>query len=462
MARRRLQRSCPAEPDAFPARASGVLLLGQQRCWPTAAQATISDQNGPAELSRALARSVLNAGAMSRNAEQWERRPPLPPTHYVDTRLYTDPQIFAEEREKIFARTWIIAAHESELPAAHDYRTFQHPAGRNLLLVRGDDGSVRAFFNICPHRGNALVHEPSGNARALTCIFHAWTFDGHGRCTGIARRKEGYQDRLHAGDLGLRAVRCELGHGGFVWVNVDDSAPPLADSIGDALGLLAPHLQAPLEVFHYQKVVVNTNHKLWHDTNSEFYHDYLHYFNRVTGMQQPGYFDRRYVGYPNGHASVGSMQVRYDKYAGGQERAVGWPGLAPGGWILVDLFPGMTYNLRTSVIRLDTIIPVAPNRTIIELRGLALASDTPDERAARVRDHNTIWGPFGRNLHEDLLAVRGQGQAMRDGDTGSRWLLHGREEDMTIHDEGGMRHYYAEWSRRMARSPSDPFAGSTP
>jgi methanesulfonate monooxygenase large subunit len=405
-----------------------------------------------------LARAVLQAGPMSRNGDQWEGRPRLPSTHYVDTRLYTDPGIFAEEREKIFGRTWIVGCHESELPEPHDFRTFQHPAGRSLVLVRGEDRVVRAFFNICPHRGNTLVYEPSGNARALTCIFHAWTFDCRGQCTGIARRKEGYQDRVSAAELGLRAVRCEVGYGGFVWVNVDDEAPPLREYIGGALGLLEPHLQEPLEVFHYQQVVVNTNHKLWHDTNSEFYHDYLHYFNRVTGMQQPGYFDRRYVPYPNGHASVGSMQVRYDRYAGSGEREVGWPGLAPGGWILIDLFPGMTYNLRTSVIRLDTIIPVAPNRTLIELRGLGLKSDTAEQRAARVRDHNTIWGPFGRNLHEDLLGVTGQGRAMRDGDTGSRWVLHGREEGMTIHDEGGMRHFYAEWSRRMGRLSSDPFA----
>jgi methanesulfonate monooxygenase large subunit len=74
-----------------------------------------------------------------------------------------------------------------------------------------------------------------------------------------------------------------------------------------------------------------------------------------------------------------------------------------------------------------------------------------------VQDHNTIWGPFGRNLHEDLLGVTGQGKAMREGASGSRWALHGREENMTIHDEGALRHYYAEWGRRMQRSASDPF-----
>jgi len=183
----------------------------------------------------------------------------------------------------------------------------------------------------------------------------------------------------------------------------------------------------------------------------------MHYFNRITGMMQPGYFDRKYVGYPNGHASVGSMEVQYDKYEGSAKRGVGWPGLAPGGWILIDIFPGMTYNLRTSVLRMDTAIPLGPNKVVIEFRGLGLKSDTPEQRAERIRDHNTIWGPFGRNLHEDLLGVHGQGIAMRDMASGSKWVLQGREENSTIHDEVGMRHFYSEWSKRMGRAASDPF-----
>jgi methanesulfonate monooxygenase subunit alpha len=388
---------------------------------------------------------------------EWTDRPRLPRTHYVDARIYTDPDIFREEQEKIFARTWILACHESELPRPYDYRTFRHPSGRNLVLVRGDDDRVRAFYNVCPHRGNALLRDPAGSARSLTCIFHAWTFDCLGNCTGIARRKEGFQDRLAAANVGLRAVRTERGPGGFYWVNVADDAPPLGEFLSGSLGILEPHLDQPLEVFHYQKVRLRANYKLWHDTNSEFYHDFIHYFNRVTGMQQPGYFDRKYETFAHGHASVGSMRVRYDQYAGGGDR-IGWPGLEAGAWLLVDVFPGMTFNLRTSVLRIDTAIPVAPNEVVVELRGLGLLGDTPAERALRIRDHNAIWGPFGRNLHEDFLAVSGQGLSLRDGTAGARWLLHAREEGNTIHDEVGMRHFYGEWSRLMRRAASDPFA----
>ena len=248
---------------------------------------------------------------------------------------------------------------------------------------------------------------------------------------------------------------------GSVWVNLSDEGPSLSEFLGGCLDILGPSLTEPLEVFHFQKVRLRTNYKLWHDTNSEFYHDFIHYFNRVTGMQQPGYFDRKYALFPNGHASVGSMEVKYDRYEGGQER-IGWPALGNGGWLLVDIFPGITFNLRTSVLRIDTAIPISPNEVVIELRGLGLARDTAAERALRVRDHNAIWGPFGRNLHEDFLAVTGQGKALGEDVAEPGWLLHGREEEMTIHDEAGMRHFYAEWSRRMGRSSADPFAEGVP
>ncbi len=393
---------------------------------------------------------------MARTSSEWAKAPNLPESHYVDTRIYTDEDLFLEEQAKIFNKVWVIACHESEIPEPFDYRTFRHPGGENLIITRGEDRKVRAFYNICPHRGNTILYDPSGNTKRMTCIFHAWSFDTKGECVEIPRESEGYQDRFDKSDASLREVKCDVGFGGFVWVNIDDNCGTLKEYVGDALGLLEESLQPEMEVFHYHKAVVNTNYKLWHDTNSEFYHDYMHYFNRITGMMQPGYFDRKYTGYKNGHASVGSMAVKYDAYAGSEDRGVGWPGLAPGGWLLIDLFPGMTYNLRTSVLRVDTIMPLGPNKVIIEFRGLGLKSDTPAERAERIRDHNAIWGPFGRNLHEDLLGVHGQGLAMRDARTDSHYVLHGREENSTIHDEGGMRHFYAEWSRRMGRLASDP------
>ncbi|HEX2688275.1 MAG TPA: aromatic ring-hydroxylating dioxygenase subunit alpha [Kofleriaceae bacterium] len=400
----------------------------------------------------------------------WRRRLGGASMPFVDSRIYTDANIYAEEIEKIWRRTWLLVIHESEIPEPLDFRTIT-VADEPVVIVRGEDGQVRAFLNVCPHRGAMLVRQPagtlrqanpSGSPRRITCMFHAWQFDAQGNCVAIPQRKSGYQDRLACEDAPLFALACEVRYGGFVWVNLDPQAKPLAEHVGAAFDALAPHIDTePLEVFHHHKAIVRTNYKLWHETNSELYHDYMHYFNRVTSMQQPGYHDRRYDDFPNGHVTVSSMTVKYTAYEHGEvaladSRDLSFPELPPNGWKLLDLFPGISVNLRGSAIRVDTMTPLGPDRVLIEFRGLGLKRDTAEERARRVRDHNTIWGPFGRNLPEDLLGVTSQGIGMHPGSDGLH-VLHGRFEDRRIHDEHGLRSYYEEWSRRIGRSASDPF-----
>ena len=225
---------------------------------------------------------------MPRTAAEWRKKPKLPATHYVNSRIYTDESIHHEEIEKIWNKLWLIACHESELPHRFDFRTFMHPCGRSLVLVRGEDMKVRSFYNTCSHRGNTIVREPAGNAQRFTCVFHHWSYDSTGECVSIPREKEGYGDRLCRANVGLRAVKTEMGYGGFVWVNIDDGCGPLAGFIGKALEDLEVELSQPMEVFHYHHAVCDTNYKLWHDTNRELYHDYMHYHNRLTGLSQKG------------------------------------------------------------------------------------------------------------------------------------------------------------------------------
>src|SRR5688500_11948288 len=93
----------------------------------------------------------------SRNLEQWMRRPNLPDTHYIDTRVYTEPSIFAEEIDRIFHRLWLPVCHESELPEAYDFRTAGVAGRKPIVMVRGADNRIRTFLNVCPHRGNTIV-----------------------------------------------------------------------------------------------------------------------------------------------------------------------------------------------------------------------------------------------------------------------------------------------------------------
>jgi len=120
-----------------------------------------------------------------------------------------------------------------------------------------------------------------------------------------------------------------------------------------------------------------------------------------------------------------------------------------------DVFPTMTFNLRPPALRIDTMVPLGPDKTIIEFRGLGIKKDTPEQRAERLRDHNAVWGPFGRNVPEDQIAVVGQMMALKTG-RNSSYILHGREEH-SAHDDICLRHFYSEWSKRMDRSAADPF-----
>ena len=83
---------------------------------------------------------------MAKSAADWNAAPKFPATHYVDSRIYTDPQIFAEELDKLFRPSWIIACHESEIPGAYDYRLFAHPAGVPLIISEADRPPRRAAY----------------------------------------------------------------------------------------------------------------------------------------------------------------------------------------------------------------------------------------------------------------------------------------------------------------------------
>ena len=95
----------------------------------------------------------------ARNHKQWVATPPV---EYVDSRIYSDPDIFEDELELIFKRTWVPVCHESELPEPYDFRTMSI-AREPVIVARGPDNQVRAFLNVCPHRGMMIERIPSGH-----------------------------------------------------------------------------------------------------------------------------------------------------------------------------------------------------------------------------------------------------------------------------------------------------------
>ncbi|AWQ03681.1 Rieske [2Fe-2S] domain protein [Bordetella bronchiseptica MBORD675] len=391
---------------------------------------------------------------MSRSSQQWLARPDLPDDHYVDVDIYTSQQIFDDELKNIFAKTWKFACHESEIPNLGDYRALNH-AGIPVFVIRGEDGSVRAFVNACPHRGSKLVTDVRGNAKNLTCFFHLWTFDDKGRCIEITR-EDGYaQSGVCKGKQGLRRIRCHNKFG-MLFINLDDDADEFDRHVGNVMDCLEEVMTTkPLEVFHHHQVRMNANWKQWHETNMELYHEWGHIVNRSTAIAADGYHNRTWCIHENGHGTLDPMEVSYDNYKGWETRSGHLlPGLGPGELRMVDLFPNTTILVRATAIRIDTSTPIAPGITLLEQRGLGILGEPEQDRKVRVKHHNEIWGPLGRNLAEDVIFVETVSETHRR--EASKWGLFARHEGLKAQDDEIMRAYYRVWGRMMGKSASNP------
>ena len=147
------------------------------------------------------------------------------PAHY-----YYDPQIFEREKEEIWFKTWQFAGFAQDLPQPGDYLTTEI-IDQKILVVRAKDGRLRAFYNVCMHRGHVLA-EGQGNKSIFTCPFHAWSYDTTGalKAAGNAENVAGF--RLE--DFSLSEIRVEE-LGPLVMVNLD----PSATSINEIAGALA-------------------------------------------------------------------------------------------------------------------------------------------------------------------------------------------------------------------------------
>jgi methanesulfonate monooxygenase large subunit len=391
---------------------------------------------------------------MTRNASQWASPPRLPKDHYVDAQVYVNGELFEEERRKIFARTWKFACHVSEIPQPGDFRTLEH-VGLPVVVVRGQDGDVRAFLNACSHRGAMLVTEPRGNAKSLTCFFHLWSYDTKGRCIEITRDEAYGECGLRKDDCGLRAIRTAEKLG-MVFINLDDEAEDFGSYVGDAMeDLEGPMGGEPMEVFHYHRVLMHANWKQWHETNMELYHEWGHVVNRTTSVAVPGYHERKWKIHPNGHGSLEPLKVDYGKYKGWDQRTdLTLTGLSPGEFRVVDLFPNTTVIVRATTVRIDTSIPIAPGVTLLEQRGLGVLGESAENRALRQQHHNQFWGPFGRNLAEDVIFVEAVERANRHG--AARYGIIARHEDLMSQDDEIMRAYYRVWGAYMGRSAANP------
>ena len=157
-------------------------------------------------------------------------------TGRLDRRIFVDSDVYAEEQEKVFGRAWLMVGHESLVPKPNDY--FHTYMGEEpVILCRDGKGKLRAFLNMCRHRGNRIVRTDQGSSRNFACAYHGWTFSNEGELEYLPGEEEAYYGALDRESLRLVEARVET-YAGIVFATWDRGAPSLDDFLGDARWLL--------------------------------------------------------------------------------------------------------------------------------------------------------------------------------------------------------------------------------
>lgn len=375
----------------------------------------------------------------------------------VHRSLYTDEVIFQAELEKIWYRTWVYVGHESEIPNPNDF-VVKSIGLEEVVMTRDPNGAVHLLHNRCPHRGNRVCVQRSGNAKTFMCAYHGWTFANDGQCRGMSF-PSGFKDITRA-DVGLGKVARVASYRGFVFGSLSETGISLEEHLGgaksaiDDMVLNSPEGEIELTT-GFIKHKVRANWKFLVENETDGYHPRVVHAS-IFEVAKSGigdlYLDSgaartRYFG--NGHSELdlrpefrkmaeplrwfGTTADRLPEYAAKMNAAYGEKRARE---IMIDgvrhvmIFP----NLFIAEIQLFVLEPVAVNETIQHVTALQFKGAPDVNRRLRQQTMGSV-GPAGFLLADDaeMYERTHEGAHLRN----PVWSYLGRGHHREVLDENG-------------------------
>ncbi|TPG20141.1 aromatic ring-hydroxylating dioxygenase subunit alpha [Sphingomonas koreensis] len=296
--------------------------------------------------------------------------------------LYYDPEYFSVEMARVMRPSWQVVCHVSDVRGDGDWHTLDF-LGESILVIRGQDDQIRAFANVCRHRGSRLVDGASGCSKKLICPYHAWTYALDGHLTGVPSRRD--YPALDMATSGLVPVELEIWRG-FVFVRLEAGGPSVAAMMAPYDAMIAPYRFDELRALG--RVTLRSRAVNWKNV-ADNYSDGLHIqvahpgltrlFGRGYGVEAEDYVDRMW-GELVDRPSANLSERAYQRFL---PSAPHLPEKHQRLWLYFKLWPNVAFDIYPDQVDFMQFIPVSPTETLIREISYALPDDRREMKAAR-------------------------------------------------------------------------------
>ena len=296
--------------------------------------------------------------------------------------LYHDPEFFEAEKRTFLRRAPQVVCHESEIANPGEWRTLEY-LGESVVVIRGDDGKIRAFSNVCRHRGSRVVDGVAGCAKVLTCPYHAWSYGRDGKLVGVPHRNE--YPGLRTEELGLVELGLENWRG-FLFVTIEPGALSVAEMMAPYEHEIEPYRFEDLRVLG--RVTVRSRQLNW-KTLCDNYSDGLHIPVGHPGLTRLFAKSYRIEAQPHVDKMEGDLVDKIS--ANPSERAYQqWlpkaehlPESHRRKWLYYKLFPNIAFDIYPDQVDFMQFIPVTSTTSVLREISYAFPDSRREMKAVR-------------------------------------------------------------------------------